>query len=121
MIPVLERVRVPRSAGGRPRARPDRLSSDKSYSSRRNRRLLQRRQIKHTSPIVATSRLIGKSVAAEAVGPPAATGAGMPAGTRSNERSHPQRLRAATARFDKRAYAFPGTVTVTAIQPRLRP
>lgn len=37
MIEVLERVRVPRPQGGRPRTRPDHLGGDKAYSSRRNR------------------------------------------------------------------------------------
>lgn len=38
MIEVLERVRVSRPQGGRPRTRPDHLGGDKAYSSRRNRR-----------------------------------------------------------------------------------
>lgn len=50
MIPVLERIRVPRPKGGHPRTRPDHLSGDRAYSSRRNRRYLWRRQIKHTIP-----------------------------------------------------------------------
>ncbi len=35
MIPVLERIRVPRTREGRPRTTPDRLSTDKAYASRR--------------------------------------------------------------------------------------
>lgn len=50
LIPVLEQIRVPRPAGGHPRTRPDHLGGDKAYSSRRNRRYLRRRQIKHTIP-----------------------------------------------------------------------
>ncbi len=50
MIAVLEEIRVPRQAGGRPRTRPDHVGGDKAYSSRRNRRHLRRRQIKHTIP-----------------------------------------------------------------------
>jgi hypothetical protein len=50
MIEVLERIRVPRPQGGHPRTRPDHLGGDKAYSSRRNRRYLRRRQIKHTIP-----------------------------------------------------------------------
>ncbi|GAA3084213.1 hypothetical protein GCM10020000_83140 [Streptomyces olivoverticillatus] len=50
LIPVLERIRVPRPSGGHPRTRPDHVSGDKAYSSRRNRRYLRRRQIKHTIP-----------------------------------------------------------------------
>ncbi|MGX1032954.1 hypothetical protein RKD38_007635 [Streptomyces ambofaciens] len=50
MIAVLEEIRVPRQAGGRPRTRPDHVGGDKAYSSRRNQRHLRRRQIKHTIP-----------------------------------------------------------------------
>lgn len=38
MIEVLDRVRVPRSLVGRPRTRPEHVSGDRVYSSRRNRR-----------------------------------------------------------------------------------
>ncbi|MFH9802834.1 IS5 family transposase [Streptomyces albidoflavus] len=50
MIEVLDRVRVPRPLGGRPRTRPDHVSGDKAYSSRRNRSYLRRRDIRHTIP-----------------------------------------------------------------------
>ncbi len=50
MIEVLKRIRVPRPQGGHPRTRPDHLGGDKAYSSRRNRRYLRRRRIKHTIP-----------------------------------------------------------------------
>lgn len=50
-IPVLERIRVRRSGRGRPRTRPDRVLSDKAYSSRANRAYLRRRHIRATIPI----------------------------------------------------------------------
>ncbi len=50
LIEVLDRIRVARPAGGHPRTCPDYLSGDRSYSSRRDRRYLRRRQIKHTIP-----------------------------------------------------------------------
>lgn len=50
VIEVLDRIRVSRPLGGRPRTRPDHISGDKAYSSRRNRRYLRRRRIKHTIP-----------------------------------------------------------------------
>ncbi len=50
MIEVLDRIRVPRPLVGRPRTRPDHVSGDKAYSSRRNRSYLRRRRIKHTIP-----------------------------------------------------------------------
>jgi transposase len=50
LVPVLERIRVARPGGGHPRTRPDHLGGDEAYSSRRSRRYLRRRQIKHTIP-----------------------------------------------------------------------
>ncbi|GHK05902.1 DDE transposase [Streptomyces sp. Y2F8-2] len=50
LIPILDRIRVPRPFGGHPRTRPDHVCGDKAYSSRRNRRYLRRRQIRHTIP-----------------------------------------------------------------------
>lgn len=47
---VLTGIRVPRSASGRPRTRPDHVVADKGYSSRANRALLRRRGIAHTIP-----------------------------------------------------------------------
>jgi transposase len=50
---VLERIRVPRPGGGRPRTRPDRVLADKAYSSRANRAGLRRRGIPATIPVKA--------------------------------------------------------------------
>jgi transposase len=50
LIPVMEGIRVARLGCGHPRTRPDHLGGDKAYSSRRNRRYLRRRHIKHTIP-----------------------------------------------------------------------
>ena len=49
MIPVLQRIRVPRIGPGGPRTRPDRVLGDKAYSSRANRAYLARRKIKPPS------------------------------------------------------------------------
>jgi hypothetical protein len=49
-IPVLERIRVPRPAGGRPRTRPDRVLADKAYTSKASRAYLRQRGIKATIP-----------------------------------------------------------------------
>ncbi len=87
MIEVLERIRVPRPQGGRPRTRPDHLGGDKAYSSRRNRRYLRRRQIKHTIPSRRTSGPTANGAAARAVGPPASTARSTNVATRSSGRS----------------------------------
>ena len=53
LIPVLERIRVARPRGGRPRSRPDRVLADKAYSSRANRTWLARHHIRATIPVPA--------------------------------------------------------------------
>lgn len=121
MIPVLERIRIPWPEGGRPRTRPDHLSGDRAYSSRRNRRCLRRRQIKHTIPEPSkqqTNRLRRGSRG------------GRPTSfdpARYARRSEVERLiaklkinRAVATGFDKRAYVFHGTVTTAAIRLWLR-
>lgn len=47
---ILDDIRVPRTAGGRPRTRPDSVAADKAYSSGVNRRMLAARGIKAVIP-----------------------------------------------------------------------
>ncbi|EDY44547.2 IS4 family transposase [Streptomyces sp. SPB074] len=47
---VLDGIRIPRAAAGRPRTTPDRVLGDKAYSSRAIRHLLRRRGIAATIP-----------------------------------------------------------------------
>jgi transposase len=121
-IPVMERIRVARLDGGRrPRTRPGHLGGDKAYSSRRNRRYLRRRQIKHTIPEPSNQRANRRR---------RGSGGGRPAGfdkTVYKTRYEVERtinalknFRAVVTRFDKRAYVFHGTVTVASIRLRLR-
>jgi hypothetical protein len=87
LIPVMEGIRVARLGGGHPRTRPDHLGGDKAYSSRRNRRYLRRRHIKHTTPSRRTSGPTASAGAAKAVGPPASTRRSTSVGARSSGRS----------------------------------
>jgi transposase len=50
MSTVLESIRVPRAAIGRPRTRPDRVLADKGYPSKANRAWLRARRIAATIP-----------------------------------------------------------------------
>ncbi|MFE7517639.1 IS5 family transposase, partial [Streptomyces sp. NPDC057540] len=47
---LMNRIRVPRPSGGRPRTRPAHVLADRAYSSREIRAYLRRRQIPHTIP-----------------------------------------------------------------------
>ncbi|MGX1135683.1 transposase [Streptomyces glaucescens] len=121
MIPVLERVRVPRVGGGHPRTRPDHLGGDKAYPSRRNRRYLRRRQIAHMIPEPDNQRANRRR---------RGSAGGRPTGfdpARYVRRNEVERLigklkthRAVAMRFDKRAFVFEGTVSVAAIRLWLR-
>ncbi|MFJ3505632.1 IS5 family transposase [Streptomyces sp. NPDC090135] len=122
LVPVLERIRVKRPGGGHPRTRPAHLGGDKAYSSRRNRRYLRRRQIKHTIPERKDQRANRRRRGSRG---------GRPAGfdkemyKRRNEVERTinrlKHSRAVATRYDKRAYVFHGTVTVASIRLWLRP
>ncbi|MYR45810.1 hypothetical protein GTW67_28090 [Streptomyces sp. SID5910] len=89
----MERLRVSRLGGEGPRTRPDRLGGGKACSSRRDRRCLCRRQIRHTIPEPKSQR-----------------------GNRQRRGSKGGR----PTSFDTRAYVFQGTVTVAATRLWLR-
>ncbi|MEU1073509.1 MULTISPECIES: IS5 family transposase [unclassified Streptomyces] len=121
MIPVLDRIRVPRPAGGHPRTRPVYVCGDKAYSSRRNRLYLRRRQIRHTIPERRDQRANRQRRGSRG---------GRLAGfdrARYSRRNEVERtinalkgFRAVATRYDKRAYVFQGTVTLAAIRLWLR-
>lgn len=121
MIPILDRIRVPRPAGGHPRTRPDHVCGDKAYSSRRNRRYLRRRRIRHTIPERRDQRANRQRRGSRGGRP---TGFDRPRYARRNEVERTinalKGFRAIATRYDKRAYVFQGTVTLAAIRIWLR-
>ncbi|MDO0936525.1 IS5 family transposase [Streptomyces sp. DG2A-72] len=122
LIPVMERIRVGRLSGGRPRTRPEHLGGDKAYSSRRNRRYLRRRQIKHTIPEPKNQRANRQRRGSKGGRP---TGFDATIYKRRNEVERTilalKNSRAVATRYDKRAYIFHGTLTLAAIRLWLRP
>ncbi|MEU1820251.1 IS5 family transposase [Streptomyces roseifaciens] len=122
LIPILERIRVPRPAGGHPRTRPDHVSGDKAYSSRRNRRYLRRRQIKHTIPERKDQRANRRRRGSAGGRPPGFDQATYKRRNEVERTIHALKgFRAVASRFDQRAYVFHGTVTVAAMRLWLRP
>jgi transposase len=121
LIPVLDRIRVPRLAGGRPRTRPGHLCGDKAYSSRRNRCYLRRRQIRHTIPEPRNQRANRKRRGSHGG---RSTSFDQSRYARRNEIERTinalKSFRAVATRYDKRAYVFHGTVALAAIRLWIR-
>lgn len=84
MIEVLERIRVPRRLVGRPRTRPDHISGDKAYSSRRIAATCEDDTSGTRSPSRKTNGPTAGAEAARAADPPASTASATGAATRSS-------------------------------------
>ncbi|MFJ2273933.1 IS5 family transposase [Streptomyces sp. NPDC087866] len=118
---VLEQLSVPRIGVGRPRTRPDQVLADKAYTSRKNRRYLRRRGIRHTIPERLDQQRHRKNRGSRG---------GRPTGfdsERYKKRNTVERtinrlkgFRAVATRYEKRAYIYLGTVTLAALVIWLR-
>ncbi|MFM9700347.1 IS5 family transposase [Streptomyces europaeiscabiei] len=122
MIPVLEEIRVPRQAGGRPRTRPGHVGETRRTQHAVIGVTCADARSNTRSPSRETSGPTAGAAAAKEVGPQASTRRST--GRRNEVERTINRLknfRAVATRFDKRAYVFHGTVTVAAIRLGLRP
>ncbi|MFE6128320.1 IS5 family transposase [Streptomyces sp. NPDC056437] len=118
---VLEQVSVPRTGVGRPRTRPDSVLADKAYTSRKNRRYLRRRGIRHAIPERLDQQRHRRNRGSRG-GRPTSFDSEHYKKRNTVERAinRLKGFRAVATRYEKRAYIYLGSVTLATLVIWLR-
>ena len=120
-IPVLDRIRIPRSGPGRPRTRPGTVMADKAYSSKANRVWLRAHKMTCVIPVKEDQKANRRN-RGSAGGRPPAFDEQIYKERNTVERciSKLKQFRAVATRYDKREVIYAGTIDVASIQIWLR-
>ena len=107
---------MPRTGAGRPRTRPDSVLADKAYTSRKNRRYLRRRGIRHTIPERLDQQQHRRNRGSRG-GRPTSFDSEHYKKRNTVERAinRLKGFRAVATRYEKRAYIYLGSVTLATL------
>ncbi|MDT2005788.1 transposase [Rhodococcus opacus] len=117
---VIDRIRLPRTGGGRPRTRPDAVLADKAYSSAANRDYLRNAESARPSRPRPTSPPIGRGRARPVARPPVFDTEHYKQQAVECGINQLKQNRSVATRYDKLAVRYTATVHIPAINQWLR-